>query len=267
MKIYKITGILLLICMLTSCSFSTIPFNDSKDSFLNIKFITDKEKESWKKPLQVLISDMKYKGDFDSHLWDGYALALFDINLDSVPELIEVEAGGSAGNVNYYAYDIHSGELITSFEGGVFHSQHSDSWCIYLDIETDQCKIIGNYTTRGGSTLLNRHIDELRYNSVTGEYIETSLFYAKYNIDEAMTEEGYLVEDNVCVQHFCNSKTVTASEYNYKYDLFISSHIRISNTGMKLVRWVDVEVENDCDQTVSNMVNALINSGQMFVNQ
>ena len=267
MKIYKITGILLLICMLTSCSFPTAPLIDSKDSFLNIKFITDKEKESWKKPLQVLISDMKYKGDFDSHLWDGYALALFDINLDSVPELIEVDAGGSSGNVNYYAYNIYSGKLITSFEGGVFHSQHSDAWCIYLDIETDQFKIIGNSTTRGGSTLLNRHIDELRYNSVTGECTETSLFYAKYNIDKAMTEEGHLIEDNVCVQHFCNSKTVTVSEYNNQYDLFISSHIRISNTGMKLVRWVDVEVENDCDRTISNMVNALINSGQMFVMQ
>ena len=37
---------------------------------------------------------------------------------------------------------------------------------------------------------------------------------------------------------------MTVSEYNNQYDLFISSHIRISNTGMKLVRWVDVEVEN-----------------------
>lgn len=267
MKIYKITAILLLICMLTSCSFPTAPLNDSKGSFLNIKFITAKEKESWKKPLQALISDMKSNGDFDAHIWDGYALALFDINLDNVPELIEVEAGGSAGNVNYYAYDIYSGELITGFDGGVFHSQHSDSWCIYLDIETDQFKIIGNSTTWGGSTLLNRHIDELRYNSVTGEHTETSLFYVKYNIDEAMTEEGHLVEDNVCVQHFCNSKTVAATEYNYQYDLFISSHIRMSNTGMKLVRWVDVEVEDDCDQTISNMVNTLINSGQMFVMQ
>ena len=35
---------------------------------------------------------------------------------------------------------------------------------------------------------------------------------------------------------------------------------------MKLIRWVDVEDKNDPETSVNNMVEALLSSGQKFVN-
>lgn len=219
----------------------------------------------WKDDLTTTLTKLKDEGVFDEHFMDGYAVALFDLNYDGVPEIIEVEASGSSGGVNYIAYDMSDGNVVVTFGGGVFHSEHSDAWCVYLDTETGSYKTIENSTTRGGSTVLRRHISELAFEEDLTTYTEKSLFYVKYDIEEDVVD-GELVESKVSANHYYCDENVSVSEYNYQYDLFVASHIRIPETGMKLIRWVDVEDKNDPDTSVNNMVEALLSSGQKFVN-
>ena len=132
---------------------------------------------------------------------DGYAVALFDLNYDGVPEIIEVEASGSSGGVNYIAYDMSDGNVVATFGGGVFHSEHSDVWCVYLDTDTDCFRTIENSTTRGGSTVLRRHISKLVFDEDLNTYTDKSLFYIKYDIEEDVVD-GELVESKVTANHY-----------------------------------------------------------------
>lgn len=146
-----ITMCVLFFNILSGCALHTdSPLPTSTQSSINIEYATHQELQEWRKPLLSLISEMKAIGAFDSHIWDGYALALFDVNVDGVPELLECEAGGSAGNVDFYAYDLLTGELFAEFSGGIFAGDHNGAWCIYYDSVEDTYVPIGLYTTRSG---------------------------------------------------------------------------------------------------------------------
>lgn len=253
-------SLILCVSVLASCNDC-----DNKTSNTSVEYELVGCNSAWCNDLNATLSKLKVEGVFDEHFMDGYALALFDIDNDGIPEIIEAEASGSSGGVLYIAYDMKTGKVEADFTGGVFHSEHSEVWCVYRDIETNTYKIIENSTTRGGSTGFTRHISELQYDTNTYECTEKSLFSISYNIEETVVDNE-LVEDTVTVYHYYNGERVTASEYNYQYDLFIASHIRIPETGMKLIRWVDVEDKNNPDASVNNMVEALFSSGQKFVN-
>ena len=257
--------IIIIYCLLllVSCSKDDNSINASNNKIDNVSLVGTNI--AWKEDLMTTLTKLKAEGVFDEHFMDGYAVALFDLNYDGVPEIIEVEAGGSSGGVNYIAYDMSEGNVVATFSGGVFHSEHSDAWCVYLDTETDRFKMIENSTTRGGSTVLKRHISELVWDDILKSYTEKNLFYINYDIEETVVD-GELVEGKVMVDHYYCDGNVSVSEYNYQYDLFIASHIRIFETGMKLIRWVDVEDKNNPDTSVNNMVEALLSSGQKFVN-
>ena len=262
MKRKWIVVLMLISCVFLVTSCDKVSSEVPKDSE---SFELSDASDGWKSQLTATLGKLKAQGMFDEHFMDGYAVALFDLNYDGVPEIIEVEASGSSGGVNYIAYDMSNGNVVATFGGGVFHSEHSDAWCVYLDTETDSFKAIENSTTRGGSTVLRRHISELVFEEDLTTYTEKSLFYVKYDIEEDVVD-GELVESKVSANHYYCDENVSVSEYNYQYDLFIASHIRIPETGMKLIRWVDVEDKNNPDTSVNNMVEALLSSGQKFVN-
>lgn len=261
--IKKVVLILILLCcsiLVVSCS-----NEGKKDSQICSCVELSGTKSEWKEGLTATLTKLKSQGTFDEHFMDGYAVALFDLNYDGVPEIIEVEASGSSGGVNYIACDMSDGKVVATFGGGVFHNEHSDVWCVYLDKETDTFKTIENSTTRGGSTFLRRHISELVFDEDLNTYTDKSLFYIKYDIEEDVVD-GELVESKVTANHYYCDENVSVSEYNYRYDLFVASCVRIPETGMKLIRWVDVEDKNDPETSVNNMVEALLSSGQKFVN-
>lgn len=257
--------VIILCCslLLVSCSKDDNSINASNNKIDNVSLVGTNI--AWKEDLMTTLTKLKAEGVFDEHFMDGYAVALFDLNYDGVPEIIEVEASGFSGGVNYIAYDMSDGNVVATFGGGVFHSEHSGAWCVYLDTETGSYKTIENSTTRGGSTVLRRNISELAFEEDLTTYTEKSLFYVKYDIEEDVVD-GELVESKVSANHYYCDENVSVSEYNYQYDLFIASHIRIPETGMKLIRWVDVEDKNNPDASVNNMVEALLSSGQKFVN-
>ncbi len=272
MKSIKTAALLLIICLLSACTSGNVspekPSFDKEQDASNypfaISFLSQNEKESFRKPLLALISDMKARGEFDENdVWDNYAAALLDINSDGVPEFLEINAGGSAGNFDVFAYDINSGEKLASFGGGIFNSDHSNAWCVYYNTESGKFRVIENSTTRGGFELLNRHIDELVYNNETGQYNEKGLFLMVHNIKE-IYENDSIVDTSVTVKFHCDGKYVPADEYQYQYDRFVAENIRIPSTGMELVKWSTVEANSD-EQLVLNMVNALLNTKQQFI--
>ena len=252
--------VIILCCslLLVSCSKDDNSINASNNKIDNVCLVGTNI--AWKEDLMTTLTKLKAEGVFDEHFMDGYAVALFDLNFDGVAEIIEVEAGGSSGGVNYLAYDLKTGDKLCEFNGGVFHSEHSDAWCVYYNVATDRYHIIENSTTRGGSTNLNRNISELVYDADISQYKYKSLFYIRYEIEEDINNKGDLYEKKVTVEHCFCGKIVSVSEYNYQYDLFVSDNIRLPSTGMKPIRWVDVQ-----DQTIANMVEALLNSNQEFV--
>lgn len=233
MKTLKtITICVLFFNILSGCALHTDSLSImSPQSSINIEYATHQELQEWRKPLLSLISEMKAIGAFDSHIWDGYALALFDVNVDGVPELLECEAGGSAGNVDFYAYDLLTGELFAEFSGGIFAGDHNGAWCIYYDSVEDTYVPIGLYTTRSGHE----------------EYIKTisTLF---------LTDEGKYTEQNLF------SNVSNADILSCSYDEFASRYMRISSTEILLIRWADVS-------TVDEMVNTLLSTTQRIIKQ
>lgn len=258
-------ALLIVLCcslLLASCSKGDDSTNDNNKSN-HLQF--SGANIAWKEDLTATLTKLKAEGVFDEHFMDGYAVALFDVNFDGVAEIIEAEADGSSGGVNYLAYDLKSGDKLCEFTGGVFHSEHSDAWCVYYNVEDSTFHAIENSTTRGGSANLSRHISELVYDADTSQYIGKSLFYISYAIEEDINDEGNLYEKEVAIEHYCCGENVSVSEYNYQYDLFVASYVRLPETGMKLIRWVDVQDDEDEIQTIANMVDALLNSNQEFV--
>lgn len=233
MKAIKILTICLpFIIILSGCAIRTDSSFPVSTSSINIEFVTEKEMQKWRNPLLSLISDFKTTGTFDSHIFDGYALALFDVNVDGVPELLECEAGGSAGNVTFYAYDLFTGDLFAEFNGGIFSGDHNGSWCIYYDVEDNSYVPIGNYITRcGGFEEYSRTISTL-----------------------AMSNEGKYTEHNL-FPNVSNMDILSCS-----YDEFVSRYMRISNTEILLIPWVDAS-------TVDEMANTLLSTTQKIIKQ
>ena len=219
---------------------------------------------AWSDELEAAVDKLIKGKPADESSAEPYALALFDLNCDGTPELISAEAGGSSGGVLYAAYDIKTGELVSEFTGGIFHGDQSDAWCVYYHVESGECKNIGRFTTSGGSDILNSQISELVYDADNDKYSQNSLFSIDYEIEEEIKDDGTIVEKGTSAKHFFGNESVSAAEYNDQYDLFVSSYIRIPETGMKLIKWADVEDKGNNDKSAENMVDALLASGQKF---
>ncbi len=233
-----------------------------------IYFATEKETEKWREPLEKLLSNEKaavcnddvrdYIIGYEApnpelpSIADGYACALFDINLDGVPELLVDLGGGSAGNSCYEVYDIYTGENICDLDGA------QDAYiCAYYYSETREVKNISRFSWRGGWDT------QLYFTTffTPGTYEENAYLYSRYSMD--------MVNDRIeCTgaEFEIYGKPSTSEDYIKEEKDFAENCIRIKETELCCIYWWEVTGDEDTpDIRGKKMAEALLSSGQKFI--
>ncbi len=261
-----------------------------KTKYIDFAFLDEESREAWREPLVELLSNEKYPV-YDTEekalvgyeclypdkpcIESGYELGLFDINTDGTPELLVNMGGGSSGNSFYYVYDIITGKALGSLDGG-----NIDAWCTYFNQSTGNYESIGHFEWRLGWAGKLRFVKRamITYTDFFDEpYLyEESLMSAYYEIEAIKVpddgnrvdgEEDYNVEEVYSAANFyVEDKAASIEDYFYMQDYFEENYIRISETGLKLVRWDDVTSDEDSVEIkAEKMAAALLSAEQEFV--
>ena len=245
-----------------------------------IRFASERQKKRWIKPLTERLASMKPRYDslvigeggpsYSEYLASegivyGCGLALYDIDLDGVPELLCDLGGGSMGNGEFIAYDLYTGEIVLEHLSGTIDG----GWCVYYDTESARFCHIGQLIYRLGwsekhvrirriwaGELTQEPVLDISYRCRMGSWGEEphELYWEVY--DTALFGEPIPVEDYLGVQ----------SE-------FFRTHIRIPQTEMTVIPyWTahhdDIHTEPPAPispQQAEQLARALLFSGQEFL--
>ena len=286
-----ITTFLLTVSLLFSagCGKNEPKAAQKPDSIINgkeIYFIEDSERAKWVEPLSRLLANVMvpygengeilgYKATVDEQapsIPQCYECGLLDVTGDGVPELLVHPFGffGSSGTATYFAYNIFSGQKVGEINGG-----NGQSWCFYLDVETNAPKLIGHYWLRGGWQVRSRYVKTVYYEDSVSECMETTCFHTYHEIDAEQTNikdidgdiyEATWVESYPKTEYYVGSREVYLDEYYAEYESFLTSKVRINETELVLIGWDDVSNEEDDYPTkAKKMANALVLSEQEFL--
>ncbi len=193
-----------------------------------------------------------------------YQCALFDVNLDGVPELIVYPFGygGSAGNATYFAYDIMTGKQI-----GYFGSSSAGDWCTYFDLRDGTLKQMAIYTLRSGWAQTTRYVDGLKYNELDDIYYNDEYFCDMHEVDHVRDEEENCWREVPIEDHYSiDGRMVLMEEYYCAYDSFFENCIRLPETEMQLIPWNEISEDDDDNlMRAEKMADALLTSSQRVV--
>ena len=257
--------------------------------YIDVTFMSDAQKTEWRAALVSLLNNEKtpcYDEGKDlvgyTYLYpdrpcieNGYQLALFDINVDGIPELLVNVGGGSAGNAFYYVYDLLTGAELGTLDGG-----RSNAWCIYFHQLTGKYEAIGRFEWRSGWTGKIRMVHRAVITETIGigeAYLhETSMMYAYYDINavkveipDADADEGYRTEwEEVYtgVYFSVDGNKASIEEYFAAQDDFLTNYVRITETGIILIDWDDVtDKEDDVLSKAEKMAEVLLSTDQKFI--
>lgn len=236
----------------------------------NLYFVSSEEIEDLREPLVSLLanrSEIVYRdeGEFDEMIPDPskpsithcYACGLFDVTADGIPELLIHPFGfeGSSGAVDYYVYDIKSGEKITSISGGY------GSICLYFDTERNMLAMVENSGTQGGFYSQYADLIVRTFDSEKGRYATDFYLYAHYEIDLPSRYQN-------TVEYEVNGSPASWHDYYDLYDKFYVNYVRIPETEFNLIYWGDVSSSEDSlEVSAQKMAEALLSSGQKFIVQ
>ena len=258
-KILSLILIIVLTLCLSSCKQVTTNPNDTiankpDSTYIPLsqgEFISQEEKNSWKSKLTTVLSKLDIN-DPENSIYGSFAVGLMDINFDNVPEVLVAYAGGSMGNVFIEIYDLISGE-----ETAVFDAAHYEGWdniflCVY---EKDGERFI----LSEGSLRFPEFEWVKSVFVVTDIDIDNGLKYLK--AEELLSEA---VDDDIDFYSYKNQE-VEKSEYEDHYQQFLKDYKKIEETQIQLIKWSQLESDSD-DGIFEKMADALINSGQEFIN-
>lgn len=269
MKNIKLRSLLLTVILILSAlchaSCSASPSKERPQQTVGDKTITfasKKDKEAWRKPLERLLSNARELGaeDYDDPtykdlptFWDGYGCALFDVNLDGVPELIINYGGGSAGNHFYEIFDFYTGASLGSFDGDA-----KDDWRLYYNTDLDLICLMGVYGFREGWDIRYTYHSQLTYNAERGEYTPRVLYEAKSVMEE-------LDDDDPIMVYYVADKKVSEAEYTAAMEAYERSYLELEGTKLTFVSWRDVDEEGDSyKERAKKMTDALLSLEQRF---
>lgn len=234
----------------------------------NLYFAPTEEIEALREPLVSLLSnrsEIVYRDDggYDEVIPDPskssvthcYACGLFDVTADGIPELLIHPFGyeGSSGAVDYYVYDIKTGEKITEISSG------RGSLCLYFDTERNMLTMVENSMTQGGNYSKYTNFTISTFDSEKGRYATELSLFARYELD-APTQYQNTVEYEI------NGSPAAWNDYDALYDNFYMNYVRIPETELNLIYWSDVSSSEDSlGVSAEKMAEALLSSGQKFI--
>lgn len=238
--------------------------SNSKDNIGNLNFATEKQKNVWKEPVKELVAELKKQEVPGSFSMNAFAYVLFDLNLDGVPELVQVKPGGSAGNVFYEGYNIYTGLCVATFNGGNFNGNQEKSWCVYYNRDTEELQNICVCITRGGADSRFKTISRIVFNDEKNIYDDETMFYNSYFLDVEIVDDK-LVEKEVNVKFKLGDEEVDLDEYNQQYDYFLENYIRVYESAMEFVYVEDLEKVRTDEEFAEMVTEELFSTSQKFV--
>jgi hypothetical protein len=255
-KITALVTVLLLFAGVCSCSPKSGADDYCRINGVNIYFANAQTTEKWRASLCTLLSNVRSRYDKNGEggvvpaVNDGLRFGLLDVNLDGVPELLSDLGGGSAGNAYYEVYDIFTGELIDTVNGGF-----DEEWCVYYNTRKGRLALVGAYAWRLGWDVREYFTDIMEYGE-DGERCGR-LLYSSYTFDM----------DGECTRVVCKTdgEACGAEAFAQRMAAFEKAYVRIPETGLKLFSWDDVcEKDDNVLTRAEKMAEALIRSGQKF---
>ena len=277
----KIIGIFLLLAFIlntVSCNTSPDDGNYTRINGKTLYFVTDKQKQSWKKTLTELMEkafiaaeEWENSPDYDllpkqdeTAIAMSYACGLLDITMDGVPELLVYPNGysGSSGTTTYFAYDINSGEYLGDLDGG-----GGESICFYYDTESNRPVLGVQYWIRCGWDYRRYAFELCEYDPPSKDF-HLSLYlnaaHQTYFSDKILPDGSRDTYD--CVHYSSNGISISHDTYHEERQAFEKRYVRIIETEFEVIRWDQVaNYEDDNGVRIERMVEALLNSNQKFL--
>lgn len=238
-----------------------------------VYFVSEREERSWEKPLTALmeeafrlLEERSAVSEMDACLSEdcaaiaaGYACGLLDVTRDGVPELLIHPFGyfGSSGSVNYFIYDIYTGDRLGDIRGGM-----EESWCVYYDTQAARWDLVGQYWLRIGWSGRERYIETVTCDADTGEYSSSVYLHTSHQIGMTPDFSAECYPDTV---YEIGTEGATMDDYYTEYHRFVRNRVRIPETELQVFRWSEVAQEEDSPEVrYEKMVQALIGSTQKF---
>lgn len=205
----------------------------------------------------------------------GYSMALFDFDLDGVPELVVDQGGGSAGNAFYTVYDIMTGEELGDLDGGYYQILAT-----YFNRATGEYETIINYCWRGGWMSQSHFVTRVEWGESAGfkgkQIIQANLMSAHYSIDAiatSPTEEetangisGGWIEYCDGAELYVNGQPADVADYLVAQHAMDTNYVLISETALQTFDWWDLLTsENDPLTRATKMADILLGSDQKYV--
>lgn len=223
--------------------------------FDEVSFATERQKRIWCRALSKTLRSLrnsyydpyyeKYDGDFPGYLdldglLYGHSIALFDADMDGVPDLLIDMGGGSAANQEFIVYDIFTGE-----PKGDFSSGWEGNACTYYHTESGTYSQITEYTLRGGF--------DTRYHYVcrrAADSEEELLFHATYSLQRELIKPDGVTVTDVKEYWIANrfkhlGEYVDADTYLSEHEHFTRTHVRIPQTEMRVFDLGDLTEDFD----------------------
>ena len=244
-------------------------------------YFSDEERQAWFEPIVKLISNQQepYGNPAEGiigyiaprpdepSIESGFNMGLFDVTGDGTPELLLDKGGGSAGNDYFYVYDIFSGEIIATLDGG-----GEKAWAVYYDIENNKYFPVGRYDWRVGCFGSMHFVTTIQYSEANKVFCEKGIFYSALYFEEkhVESEDGDINEVEFVItdaEFKINGEDVDFQHYHYELSEFYQSYSLVPNTGLLLYDWSDVsDAEDSYRERAEKMAQMLLyGSGQRFV--
>lgn len=225
------------------------------------EFVAPKERQTWIKPIAQTMDKIKSEQELDG--LSGFAFSLFDVDIDGVPELAVISAGGSAGNLFLNFYDIKTQENKAAFGVGHFGEEWDGSLCVYKNDETGEYEVINISYTRGGGELRFKGYSRIEQTE-NGAYDDEMLFYIDYERICELENDDYQ-EVGVEAEYYIGREKVMLDEYQTAFDKFIANSIRIPETEIKIIKASDLEKKIEDEGFSQMLAEKLVAVEQEFV--
>ena len=211
-------------------------------------------KELWKEDLVKLLSSLE-PYDPENPGLNSYAVGLFDLNFDNIPEVLVAYPGGSMGNIWVHIYDLKQpDEPIAYYNGAGFGG---DGMTLHLTVAKtgEDYVVLAEGEIRDPEAGWCHMIAKLSNQLPTDKRILPS-------------EAWFVIADKVNTAgngpYYYMGESVEKARYDEEYQKFQKEYTVFASTGIKLAYWKHYDLTNR-EQLVLDMANALLHSEQDFI--
>ena len=225
--------------------------SDFEEEFANKQkydFIPQEEKDAWSSDLSAILQGIEIH-DYEEGVLGSLSVGLMDINFDNSPEVLVAYGGGSIGNVPVEIYDLKTHQKIADYHAGYYFREANIFLCV--------AKVDGELVVMSEGSMRSSDFGMIKRIGIMPKTFEGGLSDISPQIIFAEGDSGFY-------EYY--GEKISKDEYDQLYNKFFNrfNPKMIESTQIKLIRWSSLDGESK-DELVDQMVDALINSSQKFL--